>query len=345
MPAQSGQPKAELTSVHIAGERRQTRPLALTVVGLASLNEMTDDFLRVSSLQGQEGISQPFQFNLELRANDVEQLTSNQLNSLATFDTLQAIGLWAIVRVTNPDSNNHFEHKPTDAPPGWENATPSRFFHGVVTSMAMAAPGVYHLSISAPLHNLTLRNRYHIYPDCDIQSLFTQLLGSETMSGKLQLEFRFDDSLTVSRVQDWMQAGESDFAFLQRVASKAAIHFYFIHQQDKLVLVFSNRPTALSEVAIPGCNGASLCLRYSYSGMEKLGLQQNDLFTELNYQVKMVQNTVAGVLTREEAQWEDNKVAGFASYDVDDSEQAPPQFLLHHRYSYGTNPSGSSGAG
>lgn len=334
MPAQ---PSAELTAVNIASERRQTRALALTVYGLDSLNAMTDDFLRVASLQGQEGISQPYQLNIELRANDVEQLSDEQVDQLASFNTLDVIGLWATVRISRAWNENRFEHKPVDAAPDWENDTPSRYFQGVVTSMSMAAPGVYQLGLGSPLHNLTLRNRYFIYQDCDIRQLFTRLLNNETASGKLLLDFRFDDSLTISRTQDWLQAGESDFAFLQRVAGHAALHFYFIHQQDNLLLVFSNRPTSLQEVDIPNSAFSPLKLRYSYSSTEKLGAQQDDLLCDLNYQVKQMPGSVGAVLTREQAEWEQNDVAGFTSYDATEDVNDPPQYLLHHRYAYGTN--------
>jgi type VI secretion system secreted protein VgrG len=334
---------AKLTEIEITKERRQTRALDLSVDGFDALNNMSDDFLRLSSFQGQEAISQPYEFKLELRANDVEQLSNSQVDQLLSLNTLEVIGLWANVRISRAWSRNRFERRPLDDTPNWENNTPSRFFQGVITSMSMAAPGVYQLSLSSPLHHLTLRNRYYIYQDCDIRTLFTTLLANETLSGKLRLQFRFDESPTISRNQDWLQAGESDFAFMQRVAGRTDVHFYFIHHRDYLSLVFSNRPTALQEVAIPECPKQALQLRYSYSNAEALGLQQDDLFCDLNYQVKLVQNTVGAVLTREQAQWEHNDVAGFTSYDAAEDENTAPQYLLHHRYAYGTSLSEAEG--
>ncbi|WP_026971597.1 contractile injection system protein, VgrG/Pvc8 family [Aliagarivorans marinus] len=332
-----------LTDVTIASERRLTRPLQLRVDGISALNAMTDDFLRLSSLQGQEGISQPFQFTLELRADDVEQLDRTQVEQLASFDTADVVGLWASVRLSRPWSSDRFAHSPDDDLPSWEESTPSRFFQGVVTSMTLQAPGSYQMVLGSPLHFLTLRNRYHIYHGMDVQALFSKLLQRETQSGRLTLEFRFDSSLTVSRVQDWLQAGETDMAFLQRVAGHAAVHFYFIHKASGLTLVFSNRPTALQEVDIPNCNSQPLTLRYSYSSAEKLGLQQDDLLCDMGYQVKLVTESVDAVLTREQAQWEENDVAGFTSYNGDPEEQQSPQYLRHHRYAYGTNRSEAEG--
>ncbi|WP_018693801.1 contractile injection system protein, VgrG/Pvc8 family [Algicola sagamiensis] len=326
---------SELTYVQITKERRQTRPLALVVDGLPGLNAMIDDFLRLSSFQGQEGISQPYQFHLELRANDLESLEASQVEQLIAFDTVDAMGLWSSVRISQPWVEDRFTQSPLDNSPDWENTTPSRFFHGVVTSMSMAAPGVYQMTIGSPLHFLTLRNRYHIYANCTIPTLISEVLQPETQSGKLKLSLKFDDSPTLTRYQDWLQAGESDFAFLQRVMGRAAIHFYFIHEEEQLTLVFSNQTTTMTQVMIPNTSVTPLPLRYSYTSQPKTGALQNDLFQDLNYEVKLVQSTVDAILTREQAQWEDNTVAGFDSYGVMDSES--PEYLLHHRYAYGTS--------
>lgn len=317
--------------------RRQTRPLAITIDGLPQLNPINDDYFRVSSLQGQESISKPYEFNIELRADDIDQLSSKQIEQLATFDLLEVIGLWANVRIARPWSDNRFEQAPAYQQPDWENLTPSRFFQGVISSISMAAPGVYQLTLASPLHHLTLRNRYHIYHDCNVQTLFTQLLTSQTTTGKLLLDFRFDDSPTITRTQDWLQAGENDFAFLQRIMNHAAIYFYFIHQAENLVLVFSNRPTSLKEVDIPNSENVPLPLRYSYTTAEKLGSQQDDLFCDLNYQVKLMPSSSGTILTREQAEWEHNDVAGFTSYDGAPDEVTEPEYVMHHRYAYGTN--------
>jgi type VI secretion system secreted protein VgrG len=317
--------------------RRQTRPIALSIDGLPELNPINDDYFRVSTFQGQEGISKPYEFTLELRADDLEQLSSQQIEKIASFDLLEVIGLWANVRISRPWKDNRFEQTPVYQNPEWENTTPSRFFQGVVSSMSMAAPGVYQLVISSPLHHLTLRNCYHIYHDCDVKTLFSKLLINQTTSGKLLLDFRFDSSPTITRTQDWLQAGENDFAFLQRIMNHAGIYFYFIHEADNLILVFSNRPTSLKEVAIPNSDEVPLPLRYSYTSVDTLGAFQDDLLTDLNYQVKLMPNSSGAILTREQAEWEHNAVAGFTSYDGATDETETPEYIMHHRYAYGTN--------
>ncbi|MFT4927215.1 MAG: type VI secretion system secreted protein VgrG, partial [Phenylobacterium sp.] len=260
------------------------------------------------------------------------------------------LGKWTQLRVAMPYVKDRFAHKPPEAAPDWENATPSRFFGGIVSSVTHSAPGTYQLSIQSPLYPLTLRNHYKIYKDKRIEDLIATLLAPEMLqyNSHLKLQFNTLGGKTVTRKQDWLQAGESDFALLQRVLAKAAIHFYFIHEQDTLTLVFSNQPTSLQEVAIPGNNGKPLVLRYSYSDVKALGMQQDDLFCELKYEVKMVQQVVRTVLTRQQSVWETNEVAKYTSYGQSNGEAADVSsqsvdYLRHRCYAYGVDENEAQG--
>ncbi len=327
----------ELSSQIIDAVRRQTRPIALKIEASGDAGKLNDDFLRVTSVQGEENVSQLYQFNVELRADDMTQLNQAKLDTLAQLIGPDLIGLWAQLRINCATTIERFTHQPLDAPPQWEDLTPSRYFRGIITSVSMGAPGVYHITLQAPIFTLTLRNRYHIFRNKSIQDLITEILLPETANNKLVLDFRLDGA-TITRIQDWLQAGESDYSFLQRVIAKASIHFYFIHYQSTVTLVFSNRKTAPQEVDIPGASQLPLVLRYSYTSVQKMGRQQDDLLCDLRYQVKMVQQRVRTVLTRSEAQWEDNAVAGFTSYDQQHSSQPGSiEYQRHRSYSYGTN--------
>ena len=326
-----------LDAIAIEEERRQTRPIALDIDGSFSGHTLNDDFLRVTSFQGDESVSQPYQFNLELRANDLDVQDIDAQESLVELMGPDLLGLWARVRVAMPYSVDRFEGPDPSLPPSWEDATPSRFFHGVINGVTMAAPGIYNLTIASPLIMLTFRNRYHVFRDHDMESLIREVLKPETDRYKLTLQFKLE-GITANRVQDWLQAGENDLAFLQRVMAKASIHFYAIHEQNQLTLVFSNQTTTSQEVAIPGASQTPLALRYSYTDLKAVGAQQSDLFMELRYQLKMTPQTARSVLTRTEAQWESNKVAGFISYDEKPTGEATDSNFLHHRYyAYGTN--------
>ncbi|WDE14326.1 contractile injection system protein, VgrG/Pvc8 family [Thalassomonas haliotis] len=334
----------------IVPERRQTRPLAVKIELGNSDSDLNDDYLRVSSFQGQESVSGLYQFTIELKANE------DNPASVATIDTRQQfarsgkdqlaqgmgadlLAKWAQLRLGLPYDPDRFSHKPLDAAPGWEDDTRSRFFNGIVSSVSHSAPGAYELSIQSPLYPLTLRNRYFIYKDMLIEEVVNELLLPETLTYHSHLSLKFKLSgQTVTRRQDWLQAGESDFAFLQRVLAKATIHFYFIHDNNQLSLVFSNQTTSLQEVTIPGADDGQVALRYSYTDIKTLGAQQDDLFTELKYEVKMVQQTVRTVLTRQQSVWETNQVAKYTSYDdTNEQSDASIDYLRHRCYAYGVD--------
>jgi type VI secretion system secreted protein VgrG len=340
----------------IEPERRLTRPLAIDI-DLGSANKLNDDYLRVTSIQGQESVSQLYQFTVELRANDVlpaqDDVTSESINYGLNFQRTKdkplaqglgsnLLGKWTRLRVAMPYDKDRFAHQPENASPDWENATPSRFFSGIISSVTHTAPGCYQLAVQSPLFPLTLRNRYTVHKDKTIEGLLAELLSSECLSyhPHFNLQFKLEGAAT-NRQQDWLQAGESDFDFMQRMLTKASIHFYFIHHQSQLTLVFSNKTTSVQEVAIPGCDSKSLKLRYSYSDIKTLKLQQNDLFCDLKYEVKMVQQTVETVLTRQQAVWETNQVAKYTSYsalqDKVKESNLPAEYLRYRCYAYGVD--------
>ena len=344
---QSRQP---LDLMAIEYERRQTRPLAIKIELGNSDSDLNDDYLRVSSLQGQESVSGLYQFNVELKANEdnpasvanldaSKQFVRSADEQLAQGMGADLLGKWAQLRIGMPYDLDRFTHEPLDAAPSWEDATPSRFFGGIVSSVSHSAPGAYQLSIQSPLYPLTLRNRYFIYKDMTIEELVKELLLPESLNYHSHLVLKFKLSgQTVTRRQDWLQAGEPDFSFLQRVLAKATIHFYFIHDNNQLTLVFSNQTTSLQEVTIPGADSGQVSLRYSYTDIKTLGAQQDDLFTELKYEVKMVQQTVRTVLTRQQSVWETNQVAKYTSYDESNDPGKPQVDYLRHRcYAYGVD--------
>ncbi len=285
--------------------------------------DLASDYIRVDSIQGQESISQPFQLSVELRADDI----AARGGDLRVLDS-SCIRKWARVRVAQP------------APFASNGA---RYFRGIITELAMGAPGCYTLTLQSPLQILSLRNRYHIYSDCDFRALLTEVFAQELTDPRFALRFDFDQSLTLTRTQDWLQAGETDMDFIQRIISKAAIHYYFIHEPQRLVLVFSNSPASSDTVAIPGHPQGPVPLRYTYSSIEKLGTQQVDLFTDLRYSVKLMPSNVRSLLTRTEAEWENNKVAKFVNADKYYSPGGPTNYQHHRSYDYGANDTEAEG--
>ncbi|ASP39834.1 hypothetical protein CHH28_14640 [Bacterioplanes sanyensis] len=278
---------------------------------------LTSDYIRVESLQGQESISQPFQLTLELRADDVASASGKMLDA-------SVIGQWACISLA--------QHNDDSLPPSY------RYLRGLVTEVALGAPGCYTLTVQSPLQVLSLRNRYHIYTDCDVQTLLNQVFAQELQDTKFKLRFDFDSSLTLTRTQDWMQAGETDLEFIQRILGKCCVHYFFIHEQNLLTLVFSNSVVTQDKVAIPGHSSGPLVLRYTYTSVEKLGSQQADLFCDLRYAIKMMPGKVSAMLTRQEAVWEQNPVAAAENTPwLSHGNNVKTEYQHHRCYDYGAN--------
>ena len=344
-------------------KRQQTVPLGITIACGPDESFLNSDYLRVASIEGQEQVSTPYQFNVELKANNVDAANVDGLNSGAQFNDLPSaavtgqpnaklptvqgiasalLGRWVQLRIGLPHEKDRFDNQPLFDSPSWEDSTPSRYFAGIVSSVSHGTPGVYQLKVESPLLPATLRNRYYIYKGLNIQEVIQALLTPETQrfNQEFKLEFKLSGQAT-TRVQDWMQAGESDFAMLQRMMGLASIHFYFIHSQDGLTLVFSNQITTKNQVNIPGAESGEVILRYSYTNIEALRLAQSDLFCDLNYEVKMVQQSVDTVLTRQEAVWETNNVAQYYSHTKRDQLKtltgSDSNYFHHKCYAYGVD--------
>ncbi|RBO81911.1 contractile injection system protein, VgrG/Pvc8 family [Marinomonas aquiplantarum] len=321
---------------------------------------MNANYLRLISLQGQEAVSQPYHFSLSLRADETEPYTLKAASD-SHFSTLppasparpklpivqgvaeNLIGQWTRVTLGYTPVFDPLEIEDekllTVAPAGVEQL-PSRYFYGLITSMSLSAPGEYTAEMQSPLFPLTLRNKYDIYKGKKITEVIEALVKPELE--RYGDQFKVDTSnikgLAASREQDWLQSGETDFAMLQRLMKKAAIYFYFIHGQDGLTLVFSNQTSKPDNVNIPGCRKSHLSLRYSYTDIKSLGLQQSDLFCNLQYQVTMVPDHLETALVYRQPNWRTNQVAGYDSYIAATTEEAGKvDYSYYQAFSYGVD--------
>ncbi|MCA6061034.1 hypothetical protein HUF18_14745 [Thalassolituus sp. ST750PaO-4] len=284
--------------------------ISVLIEGDRTLESIDQQYLRVESIQGQEGISQPFQMTVELRADD----TSKQPERGPVLDG-RYIGRWARLCIQG-----------------------RRYFRGLITELALAAPGCYTLTVQSPLQILSLRNRYHIYTQCNISDLLKEVFAQELLDNRFRLKLDFDDSLTLTRIQDWLQAGETDMDFIQRIIAKFCIHYFFVHEKDQLTLVFSNTTATTEKVSIPGYQAGPLPLRYSYTSIDKLGLQQGDLFCDLRYSVKMMPAMVRTMLSRIEAAWDTNKMAISDNTPwIDNQPHGNTEYQCYRYYDYGAD--------
>lgn len=316
----------------------------------SNADEIDDAYIRADSFQAEESVSQPFHFTIECRADD----TSASGRRLKTLDST-AIGKWVRIRIKQPRNSKQITS------PSSAQAYEERFFRGMITELNMGAPGNYTLTLSSPLQLFNSRNRYFIYSHSNISDLLQTLFQHDLLDNrfKLSLDFDLSNDETLTRKQDWIQTGESDMDFLQRVLGKTAIYYFFVHDKDCLTLVFTDRPVARNGAAgayqhdVPASD-YPLPLRYAYTSLKALSLSQIDVFGDLRYSVKIVPGFVRSMLTRTEAEWESSNVATFTSFDAaskksnaaaqfqrlsqDPSEDiSTPGYQHHLYYDYGVN--------
>lgn len=297
---------------------------------LADGRTLADETFRLVSFQGKETVSEPFEFQLELHGN-----TSGSEGATLKFDDVVGRPLTVGVHYPaldasgQPPSREQANQWFQDALAGQDESTRLAFFNGIAASFAMAEPGVYRITLRPALWKLTLTNAYRVHRAKNVREVIDSLLKQH------RLDFSVDalvgsDNIAATRRQDWLQAGESDYDFLQRLMSKAHIYYFFKTKARSHTVVFANRPAYPN--AVPGDKP----LRYTSTSADELGLAQPDVLTEYSFQQSLTATAVEAVFTREQAAWEVDPVAGFHSWRTktrDDPGELP--FRQYQIYTYG----------
>lgn len=282
-----------------------------------------DDTLRLVSLQGQEAVCEPFEFQLELHGN-----TRAEFDQPITFadvigrpmtlgihtPALDVNGqpLAAIADIASDTLAAAFRAaigigaSPTLIPDTLRPAHLS-LINGIVAAFSIDQPGVYRITLRAAIWKLGLTNAYRVHAQCSIRQAIAALMQRHRIDCSVQA-LDGSDNPAFNRVQDWLQAGESDEEFLHRLMGKAHIYFYFVHSGTSHQVVFANRP------AYPLALQDARPLRYCATLFDDDSLSQWDAITHYSYSQSLVPGSVQSVLTREEAAWEADAVAGLQNY-------------------------------
>ncbi|MGS1002230.1 contractile injection system protein, VgrG/Pvc8 family [Burkholderia glumae] len=278
---------------------------------------------RLQSFQGQESVSEPFEYQLELVANsDGERALPVRFDELIGRAITVGIG-----KQVDPDWSTSLFRAALEGGVAPDDTRLS-LFNGIVTSFAVKNRGTYAITMKPALHRLGLTNNYRVFHGRTVWEMIELLLDAHHVAyAPFQHSQR---NLAVIRRQDWMQAGETDLEFLKRLMSKALLHFYFVHSGNGHALVFSN--TAQYPEAVPGGRP----LRYTYSDARALGMEQEDVVGEFSMKKSMGSTGVHGVLTQQDGAWLANPVVEFNSFYADDNQDANPlPFNLYKSYQYG----------
>ncbi len=300
---------------------------------LADGTILSNEQLRLVQFNGQEELSKPFAFTLSLHGNTDYSEPLYKMSDL--------IGRMVTVGICVRDSKKSVPNGPFDeayfngADPEADfsramnggGAEDFSFFNGMVTGFSMGEPGIYSLTMKPALWRLMLTNDYRVYAQKSIRTAIEGLLEKHQISYNTQ-DLVGDTNSADNRVQDWLQAGETDYDFIQRLLPKSNIHYYFVHSPRSHKIVFSNKacyPTVFED---------DRTLKYTYSELE--GVEHADVLKTYNYSQEISSTSVKGIYTRQEEAWESDTVAGEISFYSNPAAQPGDlPFQVYHILQYG----------
>jgi type VI secretion system secreted protein VgrG len=295
---------------------------------------LSAETFRATKISGQEQVSQPFEFQLELRANT----STSRPTPPVSFD--QLIGRPVSFAIDRPDfrlpndstlealtgaSNDRFAAALKGAAP---DPTLS-MFNGIVTAFSMSEPGVYKASVKPALWKLTLTNRYRMLVQKSVAQAIEALMRDHDIACSLN-GIAGEHNLAQTRTQDWMQAGESDYALLQRLMGKAQIHYYFTYTGNSHTVVFSNNT---QYPAIP----FDRPLRYTATDTSALGLTQADVVSQYSYEQTLVTTGVECVLARQQEAWDLDAIPMFQTFAARSANPGKLPFNQYRQFQYGVS--------
>lgn len=284
---------------------------------------INDTQLRLQSFQGNEALSQPFEFDLELRANDYtsggpgygKPPIFGEPLSKATSDVMNfedILGSNATVILGTPETAK-------DVTQGeYPSKRPVVFFNGIVSNFAMADRGVYHATLKPALFKLSLQNNFRVFSQKNILEVIIDILSENNISfNKAQLESNpcsIIQGLANYNTQDWLQAGESDLDFISKLMHKVNLFYYFVHTQFEHTMIITDQPYYQGiyqrEVNKKGFNVETEELKSLYlSYTQQASLDRDDYITQFKYQQNMTTAGITTVLAQKEANWESQNTA------------------------------------
>ena len=285
---------------------------------------VSDETFRLVSFQGQESTSDLFEFELELHGN-----TSHFHGAPFSFDQVVGRPLTVGIQYPSEYSQQEMAERFQRAVRGAQLGPEMALFNGIVSSFSLEIQGVYRISMKPALHKLSLTNQYRIHSQKNVRDVIGDLLDSHRIAYSMEAVAGIDNP-AIARIQDWLQAGETDLEFLKRMMGKAHLYYYFSHSGNQHKIVFANR------AAYPPVFASRKALRYTYTATDDVGLAQSDVVSQYSYQKSLCSSGVRGTFTRQEAAWEADPVAQFQAFQA----FAPPDtgklpFRQSKVYQYG----------
>jgi type VI secretion system secreted protein VgrG len=296
------------------------------VIFLDNGERLDSDTFRLVHFSGQDSASELFEYQLELHGN-----TSYTRGRASRLEYEDLIGRELTVGIQRPClySNDELVGRFIQALDGGDFPE-FVLYNGIITAFAMEERGVYRVTMKPAMHRMTLTNQYEVYPSQSALDVVKSLLKKHYIDYQLGA-LSDPDNPFFNRRQPWLQAGESDFDFLRRLMGKAHVYFYFTHSGNTHTVWFANRAAYPPVFPAPG-----RLLRYTFTGADELGMHQDDVIFQYNYQCALTSSSVRGVFSRQISAWEEDPIPRLHTYAAATSGAVGSMpFTQYKIYQYG----------
>jgi uncharacterized protein involved in type VI secretion and phage assembly len=317
-----------------------------------------DQTLRLEQFQGHETLSQAFEYQLQLRANDFfssglsqpwgslsganygNLLNKGEQNSFQLdFDSV--VGANATIILGTPETDNDIYQQP------YPTKRPCVYFNGIISNFAMAERGVYHATMKPALFKLSLQNNYRLYSDLTILQVVRQILDDNNITYNKEALEKSPNEIVMGlanyRKQDWLQAGESDLDFINRLMHKVNLFYYFVHDAQSHCMVITDQPhyqTIYARQINANNNNVETDqvkpLYISYT--EQDGMDRDDYIKQFKYQQNLTTSGITTVLAQKQATWEAQTTAATSPVFINhENSKEKLNFEQLHMVQYGAS--------
>ncbi len=250
-----------------------------------------EDYFRLVHFQGQESVSDLFEYQLELHGNS--DADGSRIDFSDIIGRPITVGIGCALFLDEKMAHIAFlKALDGSGPPGEFS-----IFHGIVAAFAIDIPGVYRLTMRPKAWRMGLTNRYRIFTHKTLCEVLMQLCREHGVDASFA-GLQGNHNLASTRTQDWMQAGETDLEFMRRLMTRAHIYYYFVHSPDGHRMVFDNRPT------YPAALPEGEAMYYTGTSTDPLGSHQSNTLSHYSYQQAMGITGVQGVFSMQREAWD-----------------------------------------
>ena len=261
--------------------------------------------LKLQKFSGSESVSQLYEFKVDFTGDDLHtrlspsgrewlaQQYSTHQQSTYSLDDLVGASCTVILGLaeTKEQISNQYPQQ-----------RPAEFFNGIITSISMKDGGTYEAVLKPEMAKLGLQNHYRIFESMTIFEVIKSVLDDYRIS------WNWDNPNSIKglakyRRQDWVQSGETDLDFLQRLFHKAGLVFYFVHSFNHHQLIVTDQ-TLYQTITLEDGATQELFLFYTKTGQDR----ENQI-SNFSFDQHLMPDSVEVMLAEKEPVWLSEKNA------------------------------------